>query len=353
MNALISSRPASDASTPARIESAPSVGPIVCSCRYVSVAGSAPDRRMSARFCASSCVKPPAIWPSAGDAPVDARRRLHRLVEHDREEAPDVLAGDARERRGARRVQREADRRHVVLVELHARAAQILAGHRRHAANEVVGRPAGRPHRPAPSALPCPAARRRRWLRSRSSRLAAGPCSTSFSSSMPGDPMTSFRAIDVGHARQLHQNLIGALLRDARLGDAELVHAALDRLPRLHDRFLAKPSARCSAASGTCSCRSCRGCARSRRLPARRPGGTPAPAPAARRRRGTSSRPTIATVAGTPRRFSSSCRRPLSCSVFTRSASSVWTRSTRCTPPLRSSPSFSCRSRSHCGAGRL
>ena len=29
-------------------------------------------------------------------------------------------------------------------------------------------------------------------LRNRSSRLAAGPCSTSFSSSMPGDPMTSF-----------------------------------------------------------------------------------------------------------------------------------------------------------------
>ena len=35
----------------------------------------------------------------ARNPPVDARRRLHRLVEHDREEAPDVLARHARERR--------------------------------------------------------------------------------------------------------------------------------------------------------------------------------------------------------------------------------------------------------------
>jgi hypothetical protein len=47
-----------------------------------------------------------------------------------------------------------------------------------------------------------------------------------------------FRALDVGHAGQLDQDLIGALLRDDRLGDAKLVDAALDRLPRLHDRFV-------------------------------------------------------------------------------------------------------------------
>jgi len=37
----------------------------------------------------------------AGDARIDARRRLDDLVEHDREKTPDVLARYARERRGA------------------------------------------------------------------------------------------------------------------------------------------------------------------------------------------------------------------------------------------------------------
>ena len=49
------------------------------------------------------------------------------------------------------------------------------------------------------------------------------------------------RAVDVGHAGQLHQDLIGgAVARDDRLGDAELVDAALDRLQRLVDRVLAQ-----------------------------------------------------------------------------------------------------------------
>src|SRR6266576_918678 len=47
-----------DAVTPERIESAPSVGPMVCSCRYVSFAGSAPDLRMSERSLTSSRVTP-------------------------------------------------------------------------------------------------------------------------------------------------------------------------------------------------------------------------------------------------------------------------------------------------------
>ena len=44
--------------------------------------------------------------------------------------------------------------------------------------------------------------------------------------------------VDVGHARQLHQQvvLLRTLLRDERLGHAQLVHAALDRLLRLLDR---------------------------------------------------------------------------------------------------------------------
>ena len=48
-------------------------------------------------------------------------------------------------------------------------------------------------------------------------------------------------ARDVGHAGQLHENLIAAtaVARDVRLGDAELVDAAVDRLQRLHDGLLA------------------------------------------------------------------------------------------------------------------
>ena len=57
-----------------------------------------------------------------------------------------------------------------------------------------------------------------------------------------GRPDDLLRAVDVGDAGQLHEDLVavGALLRDARLGDAELVDAPLDRLARLHDRLLAQ-----------------------------------------------------------------------------------------------------------------
>ena len=44
--------------------------------------------------------------------------------------------------------------------------------------------------------------------------------------------------IDVGDAGKLHEDLIGALLRDARLRDTELVDAALDGLARLDNGFL-------------------------------------------------------------------------------------------------------------------
>ncbi len=46
---------------------------------------------------------------------------------------------------------------------------------------------------------------------------------------------------DVGDAGQLHEDLIGgAVARDDRLGDAQLVDAALDGLQRLVDRVLAQ-----------------------------------------------------------------------------------------------------------------
>ena len=71
---------------------------------------------------------------------------------------------------------------------------------------------------------------------SNASRVAAGPCSTIFSSSRPGIADDLLGALDVGHARQLHQNLVAVLplLRDARLGDAELVDAALDGFAALN-----------------------------------------------------------------------------------------------------------------------
>ena len=78
-------------------------------------------------------------------------------------------------------------------------------------------------------------------LTSSASRVAAGPCSTIFSSRRPGRPDDPLRPLDIGDSRQLDENLIAAaLLRDARLGDAELVDAPLDRLARLHDRLVAQ-----------------------------------------------------------------------------------------------------------------
>ena len=67
------------------------------------------------------------------------------------------------------------------------------------------------------------------------------PCSTSLSSSSAVDRMISLRALDVGDAGQLHQNLVGrAVPGDDRLGHAQLVDAPLDRLQRLRHRLFAK-----------------------------------------------------------------------------------------------------------------
>ena len=59
------------------------------------------------------------------------------------------------------------------------------------------------------------------------------------------------RVPDVGDARELHENLVAGLTvaRDVRLGDAELVDAAVDRVERLHHRLLAQIRSRCSASS--------------------------------------------------------------------------------------------------------
>ena len=114
-------------------------------------------------------------------------------------------------------VQREADRRLVVLVERRPRVAQIAARDRGDAF--------------APGSRPCPrrpASRRRarhdfHALRHLAVRPAAlpcvdRPCSTIFSSSRPVERMISFARFDVGDAGQLHQDLIAALPCCAMLG---------------------------------------------------------------------------------------------------------------------------------------
>ena len=136
--------------------------------------------------------------------------------------------------------QREADGRLVVLVERRPGVAQVAAGHRRDLAHQVVDGAAAAPAPVAPGTISMPGGT---WpLTSSASRVGVGPCSTIFSSSKPVDRMISFARIDVGDAGQLDQDLVAvvALLRDARLGDAQLVDAPLDRLARLDDRFVAQ-----------------------------------------------------------------------------------------------------------------
>ncbi len=128
----------------------------------------------------------------ARDAPVDSRRRLHAPVEDDGEIAADVLAGHLAEPRGALGVQREADRRPVVLVERRPRAAQIAAGDGRGLAHQVVDRAAARVADAAARAGNDFHPVRRLTVDEQRSFDADGPCSTIFSSRRPVDRMISF-----------------------------------------------------------------------------------------------------------------------------------------------------------------
>ena len=183
---------------------------------------------------------------AAGDAPLgrdprfDPRRRLDAAVQNDRELAADVLAGHLAELPSAFVVQREAHRGLIVLVDRRPRVAQITAGDGGHLPHQVVNgaRITGR----AGCARHDFHARRHlpvgheRFLRRRRPLLD----DLQFEQSRRSHDL--LRALDVGDARKLHENLIAAraLLRDARLSDAELIDAALDRLPRLHDRLVAE-----------------------------------------------------------------------------------------------------------------
>ena len=111
-----------------------------CCCRYVRRRQRARSEN-HARFCASSCVKPPAIYDRRRqtNAPFrPARRRLNRLVEDDGKEAADAFACHPRERGRALVVQREAHGGHIVLIKLDARASQIFSRYHRDTAQEIV-----------------------------------------------------------------------------------------------------------------------------------------------------------------------------------------------------------------------
>ena len=140
-------------------------------------------------------------------------------------------------------VQREADRGTVVLVERRPGVAQVAAGHGGDAAHRVVHR--GRRRAGGPLAL----ARQDLDV----GRHVAGK-------GLAGRRLVHERAlldqleleqrrgaddllgpVDVGHAGQLHQDLVvAAVAGDHRLGHAELVDPALDGLQRLVHRLLAE-----------------------------------------------------------------------------------------------------------------
>ena len=114
-------------------------------------------------------------------------------------------------------VQREADRRLVVLVERRPRVAQIAAGHGGDLADQVVGRrgDAGAAGGSVPDRISMSGGTAL-FACSSSSRLGIGPCSDQLQLQQPGRADDLLRALDVGHARQLHEDLIAVAALDAR-----------------------------------------------------------------------------------------------------------------------------------------
>ena len=150
-------------------------------------------------------------------------------------------------------VEREADGRLVVLVGGRPGVAQVLPGDDRHLAHQVEDRlralaleglDAGHHLHGRIGTAPAEAC-------SSASLVGVGPCSTSFSSSIAVDWMISLARCTSVDARQLHDELVAgaAVLGHDRLGHAELVDAAVDRLPRLRHRVGAQPARPRSASS--------------------------------------------------------------------------------------------------------
>ena len=78
------------ARTPWRMESAPSEGPTVTSCRYLIPAGSAPERSVSARSWVSSWAERSGDAALIVDLLLDGGHRFHFVIEHHRQVVADV-----------------------------------------------------------------------------------------------------------------------------------------------------------------------------------------------------------------------------------------------------------------------
>ena len=212
---------------PARIESAPRLGPIVRSSTMVSLAGSEPARsRMARSLARSATVKLPLIWP----------------------EPPRIGCGSPAPRSPCRRARWRTAGRHWPASPRRTCGAPAVDRRKLTTGSLVwlVEAPPGRRPDPRRSS----AARRRGCRRCRRSpRTARRWCPASAASvSAPLD-----RALDemegelrrladdrlqpcrVAEAGRLDQDAVVALALDARLGRAELVDAAADDLDRLAD----------------------------------------------------------------------------------------------------------------------
>ena len=139
MNSKTRTSPPSDASTPARIDAAPRLAPTVRSSTYSRSAGSAPEFRLMTCSIISSRLTP-ADLSLIVDARLDGGDRRDAVIQHCREQPADVAFGDGAKAPGRVRLEREADRRAVVLVERMPRAPKIVSGERRSALDDVEGR---------------------------------------------------------------------------------------------------------------------------------------------------------------------------------------------------------------------
>ena len=109
MNTMTATMPMIAARTPWRMESAPSDGPTVTSCRYLIPAGSAPERSVKARSCVSCGAEGAGDAALIVDLLLDGGHRLHPVVEHHRQLVVDVCAGECREAPSAITRQGEID----------------------------------------------------------------------------------------------------------------------------------------------------------------------------------------------------------------------------------------------------
>ncbi len=190
-----------------------------------------------------------------GDAAVDPGRGEHLVVEHDGQVAADVLLRQRSEAAGAVVAQREADRRLIVLIQRLPGAAQVATGDRRDAAEDVVDGAARR--RPGVGRIA--RARHDRQVRRQvvvvrlQRRLLRRERTLLHQLQLEQTRRTDdvLGAVHIVEAGKLDADVVAvlSLTGDARLGDAELVDATLDRLLRLDHRLFTQLTAPRSASS--------------------------------------------------------------------------------------------------------